>query len=270
MINNNSRLADEFYENGRACPIYDFHGHMHEFYGGYIPRSGPEDMIKLMDRAGVKKLVFSSHHAIMSAGLELSANRDVVRARPDKFRAYHAILAKYTKIDEFIKNIEENPDVYVGAKYLGDYNGVSVDSEILAPFWEYINGREMMVLLHTWGKSACNGVIPVENIVKKYPGITFIFGHSFHSDWETGMSIAGKYENIYYELTATHDNHDVIADLSRNVSSEKILFGTDLPWFSTYYGIGSVLAADITDLDRENIFYKNAERLSEKFTWLKG
>jgi len=270
MINNNSRLAERFYEEGRACPIYDFHGHMHEFYGGYIPRPGPAEMARLMDRAGVKKLVFSSHHAIFTDGRELSANRDAVRAFPDKFRAYHAIVARYTKIGDFIKNIEENPDVYVGAKYLGDYNGIPVDSEILKPFWEYLNGRKMLALLHTWGGSENNGVGPVENVVREYPGITFILGHSFHGDWANGMGLAKKYNNIYYELTATHDNHDVIADLARNVSSERMLFGTDLPWFSTYYGIGSVLAADISDEERKNIFYLNAERMSERFAWLKG
>ena len=269
MINNNSVLAERFCAEGKACPIYDFHGHMHEFYGGYIPRPGPAEMARLMDRAGVKKLVFSSHHAIFSDGLELVSNRDVVRAYPDKFRAYHAIVARYTKINEFIKNIEENPDVYVGAKYLGDYNGIAVDSDILRPFWEYLDARGMMVLLHTWGKSANNGVGPVGNVARDYPNITFVLGHSFHSDWRNGTGLASKYGNIYYELTATHDNHDVIADLARHVSSERMLFGTDLPWFSTYYGIGSVLAADITDAERENIFYKNALRLAERYEWLR-
>ena len=269
MINNKSKLAEQFYEEGRACPIYDFHGHMHEFNGGYIPRCGPADMARLMDRAGVKRLVYSSHHAIFSTEYEKTAHIDVVRAYPDKFRAYHGIVARYTKIDEFIKNIEENPDVYVGAKYLGDYNGIPVDSDTLKPYWEYLNDKKMLVLLHTWGGSPYDGETVVANVARDYPGITFVLGHSFHSRWREGMELAKKYGNIYYELTATHDDHDIIADLAKNVSSERMLFGTDLPWFTTYYGIGSILAADITDEERENIFYKNAERLSEKFAWLK-
>ena len=269
MINNKSKLARQFYEEGKACPIYDFHGHMHEMSGGCIPRSDPANMARLMDRTGIKMLVFSSHLAIFSSEYEQFAHQDVVRSFPSKFRAYHGILARYTNISDFIRNIEENPDVYVGAKYLGDYNGVPVDSDILKPFFEYLNDRKMMVLLHTWGKSPYNGEVPVENVVRNYPGITFILGHSFHDNFREGMELAKKNRNIYYELTATHDNHDVIADLVNNVSSERMLFGTDLPWFSTYWGIGSILAADITDEDRENIFYKNARRLSEQFSWLR-
>ena len=242
---------------------------MHEMSGGFIERNDPASMARLMDKAGVRKLVFASHLSIFSPDYELAANRDVVRAYPGHFRAYHGIIARYTQIDAFIKNIEENPDVYVGGKYLGDYNGVSADDPMLSPFWEYLSNKKMMVLLHTWGGSEYNGVGPVGNIVREYPGITFILGHSFHDKWEEGMKLADKYGNIFYELTAAHDDHDIIADLVRNVGSERILFGTDLPWFSTYLGIGSVLAADITDHDRENIFYRNALRLSNNFPWLR-
>ena len=40
-----------------------------------------------------------------------------------------------------------------------------------------------------------------------------------------------------------------------------MLFGTDLPWFSPLHGIGCVLSAEITDEDRRNILYRNAEKL---------
>ena len=47
----------------------------------------------------------------------------------------------------------------------------------------------------------------------------------------------------------------------REAGSEKIVFGTDLPWFSTFYYVGAILEADITDEDRRNIFYRNGRRL---------
>jgi hypothetical protein len=193
----------------------------------------------------------------------------VVKAYPDKFRAYQGIVARYSKIDEFKKNILENPDVYIGAKYLGDYNGVAVDHEILRPFFEFLNEKKMLVLLHTWGKSAFNGEVPVGRLIRMYPDITFVLGHSFHGSWDEGMKFAKECPNIYYEITATHDDNDILKDLVRGVGSDRMLFGTDLPWFSTYIGIGSILAADMTDEDRENIFYKNAMRLMEKHPLLK-
>jgi predicted TIM-barrel fold metal-dependent hydrolase len=49
--------------------------------------------------------------------------------------------------------------------------------------------------------------------------------------------------------------------MMKKVTSEKIIYGTDFPWFSQPYCIGTVLGADITDEDRRNILYRNAMRI---------
>ncbi len=51
----------------------------------------------------------------------------------------------------------------------------------------------------------------------------------------------------------------------RETGSERIVFGTDLPWFNHHYYIGSVLGAGITDDDRHNILHRNAEKLLAPF-----
>lgn len=48
---------------------------------------------------------------------------------------------------------------------------------------------------------------------------------------------------------------------SAECGSTRMVFGTDAPWFNYPYYIGSLLGADITDEDRRNICYRNAERL---------
>jgi len=53
----------------------------------------------------------------------------------------------------------------------------------------------------------------------------------------------------------------VIEAFVEAVGSERILFGTDLPWFDPHYGIGCILMSRITDDDRRNILHRNAERL---------
>ena len=54
---------------------------------------------------------------------------------------------------------------------------------------------------------------------------------------------------------------DLFAEIIRRNGASKVLFGTDLPWYDPNYCLGSVLYADIADADRDNIFYKNAERI---------
>ena len=43
--------------------------------------------------------------------------------------------------------------------------------------------------------------------------------------------------------------------------SEKIIFGTDTPWFNHHNYIGALLGAEMSDDDRRNILYRNAQRL---------
>ena len=64
-----SPLAEAFWKHGRLddCPVYDMHGHMGPWPAIYFPRSEPEEMLRSMDTAGVRTLVFSSHEALFSA-----------------------------------------------------------------------------------------------------------------------------------------------------------------------------------------------------------
>ncbi len=67
--------------------------------------------------------------------------------------------------------------------------------------------------------------------------------------------------HIDLELTAVLDNRGAIERLAGEVGSDRLLFGTDLPWFSPHQGIGALLSAAISDEDRHNILHRNAARL---------
>ena len=62
-LNRDSALAQAFWEKGYVedCPIYDFHGHMHENNGCYLPAGEPEQMLHTMRRAHIDSFIFCSH-----------------------------------------------------------------------------------------------------------------------------------------------------------------------------------------------------------------
>ncbi len=64
---------------------------------------------------------------------------------------------------------------------------------------------------------------------------------------------------------AGNDERGVLERFVGEAGSERILFGTDLPWFNHHYYIGSVLGAAISDEDRHNILHRNAEKLLQRF-----
>ena len=263
MINRDSGLARAFWERGRLddCPILDFHAHMHTLASMYLPSASPEAMIETMKRCNTKMTAFCSHMALYHAWAEEAFNLSVAQKYPDYFRAYHAVIPGVTDYKQAVCRMEAHPSCYLGFKFHCDSHHTPLTDKAYAPFLSYMNARGLPALLHTWGGSEYNGVSVIREAAERHPNAVFICGHSFHGDWVNGAKMAKLCPNIYYELTAVMDNDGAIEILSEYAGSDRILFGTDLPWFDTRHGVGAVLSADINDEDRRNIFYKNGEKL---------
>jgi len=48
------------------------------------------------------------------------------------------------------------------------------------------------------------------------------------------------------------------------IGADRVLFGTDIPWYDPGYGIGSVLFSRISDADKYKILYENAKGLAQR------
>ena len=262
-INPESALAREFWEKGKldSCPIYDFHGHMHEMFGGWLPAGEPEQMLDTMNRSGIKSFCFSSHLALYCAEAGERANLNPIRRLGGPLRAYLGVQAFAPNAERDIASLEANRDVYVGCKFLCDYHKVALEDDSIAAYWEYLNDNHLLALCHTWGGSRFNGPDNIRAIAQRYPNVTIIMGHSCHSYWDQAIQLVKDFPNVYFELTAVLDDRGILDRFVRECGSERILFGTDLPWFSTHHAIGCICDAEMTDEDRHNIFPRNGERI---------
>ncbi len=263
-----SELAGEFWEAGRSatCPIYDMHGHMGIWHSIYFPRADVEQMIHTMDECGVRLLVFSHHMALFAPNLGNTLSVQAVRRYPDRLRAYCAINPNYPeRIAADLATFESLRSVYVGFKFLSDYHGIAMSDDRCRPVWEYANQRELLVLAHTWEGSDLDGPAVVRQMAERYPRVKFLLGHSCHADWDAAVQLARDFANIFLELTAVFDDRGVLEKFVREVGSDRLLFGTDLPWFDPHHAIGALLSADIGDEDRHNICHRNAEKLLAPF-----
>ncbi len=268
-INPDSALAQRFWEEGRLadCPLLDFHAHMHECGGLFLPHETPEGMLRTMDAANVALLCFCGHVSMGVPQLGETPDLEAVRRYPDRLRAYHAVVSRYLDPGRDLARVEEHPEVYVGFKFHADWYGVPLSDPRHQPYWEYANAHRLLVLSHTWGQSANDGPAEVEKVLKQYPDLVFIAGHSFHGEWSRGPELVREYPNLYLELTAVLDNRGELDKMVAALGSERILFGTDLPWFSTFHGLGAVLSAEMSDDDRRNILYRNGAKLLSRFNW---
>jgi len=257
-----SPIIKEFIEYGRSrsCPVIDMHTHMGPYQGIYFPNPSPEDMLRTMDRCGVRLAVSSSHAALIDPKENIRM-ADVVRKYPDRFRAYWVINPNYhEEIEDSIRQFSQS-EGFVGFKFLSDYHKHPVTSPRYERALKYADDNNLLVLLHTWGHSPYDSPELVEKLAGKYPNAIFLMGHSGYGEWEKAIQVARDYPNVHLELTAAYAVNGVIEWMAREAGSEKIVFGTDLPWFDPHYGIGCVIFSRISDEDRHNILHRNAERL---------
>jgi predicted TIM-barrel fold metal-dependent hydrolase len=260
-----SPLAREFWTLGRSasCPIYDMHGHMGSHPSIYFPRPDVDAMVRTMDECGVRFLVFSHHHALHGPDIGNRPSPEAVRRYPDRLRAYWVVNPNYPEqLEAALPNLEALiPDVYLGFKFLSDYHGIALTDDRYRPAWEVAQERELLVLVHTWGGSPLDGPDVVRPMAERYPRVRLLLGHSCHGEWDKAVALARDYEHIYLELTAVFDDRGILEKFSREVGSDRLLFGTDLPWFDPHQAVGALITAHIDDEDRHNICHRNAERL---------
>jgi len=217
-----SKLAAEFWEKGKiaSCPVYDMHGHMGTWKGIYFPCAEPEDIVRHMDRAGVKLLVFAHHWSLFAPELGNQPAIEAVRKFPEHLRAYLSIDPHYPDIvARELAAFDGLRDVFVGLKFLADYHQVKLSAEPYRAPLEFADERRLPILLHTWGGSAYNGDEEIRKVVAKYPHVTFFLGHSLNNRWHEAIAIAKEFPNTYLELTSVPGARGVMEILCEGAGS---------------------------------------------------
>jgi len=259
-------IAKTLWETGRTgFPIYDMHAHMGKHYAQYHARCEAPEMIRHARRIGVKRICFS-HYAVLRGSESNALAADICREHPDILRMYMGINPNYPdRMRHDLALYDSFRPFAVGLKFLADYHKVPVTSPAYAYALDFASERGLPVLNHTWGGSAFNGGQVMFEAVQRYPKVKFILGHSIFGEWDWAeRCVRESAGNVYLELTAIPGERGIVEDLVRRVGSERILYGTDLPWFDEYQATGGVVSADITGDDMRNILYRNAEKLLGK------
>ncbi|NLG14345.1 MAG: amidohydrolase family protein [Lentisphaerae bacterium] len=269
MIRKNSPLAKEFWEKGfvESCPVYDMHGHMGTHYAIYFAAPNAPEMVKLIKRANVKKLCFSHHFSLWATNyVGQDPALEACKQFPDYLRFYCGINPNFPEqMMADLKKVAEWMPYCIGLKFLADYHKVPVNAEPYRPALEFANALHLPILFHTWSMSPYDGPDIMKDIIPKYPNITYILGHCFNSQWQVAGEIAKQYDNVYLELTSVPGTRGALETMVNICGSEKILFGTDMPWFDEHQGIGGLLSAQISDDDVHNILHRNAEKILAPF-----
>jgi predicted TIM-barrel fold metal-dependent hydrolase len=235
-------------------------------------------------RSGVRRIV-CSHHSALACDAEHgnALMQEVVNDCPDEFLGYWVINPNDRKaIARDLRTFDRRTG-FVGFKFWPDYHLVPVNSPKYAPALEYADDLGLLVLVHTFGESPFDAPALLAEVGERYPRVRLLMGHTGYGEWERSVTIARDLPNVYLDLTSVFQALDfaqmpggslmprapalsphvngLVEYMVETAGSHKVVFGSDLPWYSQHYHAGAVLFAHISDEARHDILHRNAERL---------
>ncbi len=157
---------------------------------------------------------------------------------------------------EYIKKAHDKGITLVGelTPYLYGWKNYMDALEIL----EYAASLDMAISCHPTHDE------DMRALAKALPHAKLIYAHPNDRSYLKGEHIPRmkEYDNIYIDLSGTGvQRYRTTRELINNVGKERILFGTDYPVCNPASYVAAVMYEDLTDDEKEHIFYKNAKRL---------
>lgn len=241
---------------------------VHAHYGRW-PFAGRDasvaDMMAILKKHDIEAFFLSSAKAIQYDFVE--GNRELFEAIADVDGLFGYVYVNANYIEESISEVRKycRHPKFIGVKIHPDYAGRPPDCEGLLPLYELAGKLEVPVLIHTWGEGDADPR-RLANINRRYPEVRLIAAHMGGDRPDLGAELAGMTNgNVYLEICSTCVAFDKIRSAVEAAGIERVLFGTDYSLFDPSFTIGAVESADLTDKQREFIYYKNALRLFARY-----
>ncbi len=247
----------------------DSHAHV------YFRPDTAEDQLKFADRLGIEKLVISRPMVPFSKGepKEFKACNDLVheciKKYPDRFIGQMTLNPQFKK--EALEEIKIRVDQgFVGLKV---YNHVRINDPLFYPIIEKFIDLKMVILMHVGiGKSRIeydprepkNVSIPGDFVeaAERYPGAIFQLAHlAGGEDWEDACKAIRHSPNVYVDVAGSNNDAEIVDFAVENLGIDRVLFGCD----SSYYqGVGHIIAANLSEIERQQIYFENYNRILKK------
>lgn len=131
---------------------------------------------------------------------------------------------------------------------------------------EKIRELKIPMLVHSGMGTA---PITFEGLIKSYPEVTIILAHlGFDPNWSTMFSsplqafyLTKKYKNVYLDTAATNWVQYILEQAVEEVGADRIVFGTDSPWFYPAIMIACINDLEISSSDKDKILGGNIARI---------
>jgi predicted TIM-barrel fold metal-dependent hydrolase len=247
----------------------DSHAHV------FFTEDSPDTQIEFADRLGIEKLVISRPMAPGGAGKPeefIKCNNlvlEAVKRYPDRFIGQPTINPTYPK--ESMEELKRCKDLgMVGLKL---YNHVKLNDPLFYPVIEKFIDWKMIILMHVGiGKSRVefdsrepeNVTIPEYfiDVSKRYPEAMFQLAHLGGGiDWLNACKAVKDLPNVFVDASGSNNAGGMFDFAMEYIGEDRLFFGCDNSFFQ---GVGTVLSANLTERQRQKIFFENYNNILRK------
>lgn len=251
----------------------DAHAHI------YWSKDSPEIQLDFGRRLGIEKQVISRYLDVMPGSPEQfrkfnDLTIQAIKKFPDQLLGGFVLNPAYQQ--ESLDEIQRCTDAgMIGPGEL--YYHVKINDPVYYPIIEKLIDLKMIIHSHGEcqlgvggyrmkynGHKEPNTSIPEDfvDIAKRYPEGIFQYAHiGMGGDWEYECKMFSDYPNIYVDTSGSNNAENMIDFAVKHLGEDRLFFASDN---SYYQSVGKILAADLTDRQKQKIFFDNYNNVLKK------
>jgi predicted TIM-barrel fold metal-dependent hydrolase len=108
-----------------------------------------------------------------------------------------------------------------------------------------------------------------EPVLKSFPDLKLVIAHLGHGFWDESVALAKKYPNVYFDTSAVISgvehlkvlSDDDSVELIRTLGADRVMFGSDYPWFSPALSLETLSQLPLTAAEKDKILGANARKI---------
>lgn len=156
------------------------------------------------------------------------------------------------RVDDAVEQAERALDDYdlAGLKLHPWEESFSITNPMVQPVLDVAIDREVPVWIHA-GYPGVSHALSIREVAQGNPSLPLVLTHGAQLDI-SGLSLtdalllAEDTENTYFELSGVY-RRDLVEDLVETIGAERVVFGTNAPYFHPTVEKSRVTTADISD-----------------------
>ena len=243
----------------------DTHAHLGPWHEE-ISTLTPDEFVAMQERAGIERTVVTSSSALFGE-LVYGNEWTIQQAERRDHLLVWLVLNPLRERDsyELLERYQDHPKV-VGVKLHPVLHRYPADIKATFRLLERVEPLRLPVLSHGENESYA-APARLRRLAEAFPTLTIISAHfaagvsgQLHEAIDAIQDCATG--NLYTDMgTARAIRAGIIAQMVRAVGAHRILFGTDSPLYEPMAFPALLAAAGISNEEKEQIAYQNAERL---------